>query len=167
MGQAKLKREMGVQPKARIDAGMVKTLAMDFATDNGAPVVKLDFGDVAVQPIDFRLAPIDAMRLFDLLDRPFEDFWQAVTPADLIPSPSERMALACGGTSNIAVTVATETGLASFRIKFFEDAPIASIEFTLPPPLATALMSGIAASAQEFHWLDSLKAYGEYRRNLH
>jgi hypothetical protein len=45
--------------------------------------------------------------------------------------------------TDIKVNVATATGEPGFRLKFGEDAPIASIEFTLPPRLALALMHRI------------------------
>jgi hypothetical protein len=59
MGQAKLKRALGAERgKPRITAGAVKTLAMNGATENGAPIVMLDFEDPAFQPIDFGMSPL-------------------------------------------------------------------------------------------------------------
>lgn len=168
MGQAKLKKALGLEAaKARIVAGTVKVLAMDYAIDNGAPTVKLDFEDPAIQPIDFKMNPITALRLIDTLDAPYEDIWKFGACADLVPSPPERQATACGPMDDLEVHVDGRVGAPTLKIRFMSDAPIAAIEFALPPPLVVALMHGILHAAQQFNWLETLQALKQHKSKLH
>ena len=142
----------------RLRAGMVKTLAMANALDNGAPTIQLDFETAGIPAIDFRMTPWQAIDMYQYLSLPYDDFcWSQSIQADLTAAPAHRRAIACGPEETVKVVI-DRAGVPTFTINFEKGAPIPAVEFTLPVPFALALMAGIEASAQEFRWIELLQA---------
>jgi hypothetical protein len=153
--------------KRRLKAGQVKILAIDHDPANGAPTIALDFEDVSMPGIDFGMAPVTALRLFDLLMRPAEEFWTDARSIDLAATPADRAALDCGEAREFKVIVATATGIPTFTVEFRASAPIPAIEFSLTAAQAVTLLHAVMYLATTFGWVEAIAAAGRQGAATH
>jgi hypothetical protein len=151
----------------RMRAGMVKTLAMSNAVDNGAPTIKLDFEDETVPKIDFGMNALQSLTLFDLLTRPYDDFWDNLAFGELVAAPADRQAIDCGNLAQVAVIVDSATGVPTFTAQFVRGGPMPAVEFSLSPRTAITLMQAIMASAKDYDWTKMIEGLAQENTTKH
>ena len=117
--------------------------------------------------IDFKLSPIEAIQLLELLQKPSEDFWQNYWSKDIVPAPQGREAINCGPIENIAVVVDTATGSPTFTVGFEPGAPILAVEFSFDGPTIVTLILALYHAADKFRWIETSRVIKLQRGKTH